>query len=194
MTLSIFLRLPLEMVKVLAQDIPAGWFWRGRHVKLVDGTTITLPDTEDNRRYYPQHGNQQPGVGFPLVHLVGVMSLSIGAIMDMAMGPYQGKGTGEYCLFRELTSVFSPDDIVVGDRYYCSYFLLADLMAKGVDVLMDQYGPVKRIFVGAKPLARETTWWRGRNRRGLDPRLQIPRDKAREHIRKHGHDHKLGIN
>ncbi|MEJ2418363.1 MAG: hypothetical protein P8Y45_15825 [Exilibacterium sp.] len=72
--------------------------------------------------------------------------------MDMAMGPYQGKGTGEYSLFRELTSVFSPDDIVVGDRYYCSYFLLADLMAKGVDVLMDQHGARQTDFRRGKAL------------------------------------------
>ncbi|MEJ2418362.1 MAG: hypothetical protein P8Y45_15820 [Exilibacterium sp.] len=52
------------MVKVLAQDIPAGWFWRGRHVKLVDGTTITLPDTEDNRRYYPHTAISSLGLDF----------------------------------------------------------------------------------------------------------------------------------
>ena len=49
--------------------------WKNRHVKLVDGTTVSLADTEDNRAHYPQHGNQAEGVGFPLARLVGVISL-----------------------------------------------------------------------------------------------------------------------
>jgi len=64
-------RLPLEMVCTLARqtgellstNTPKDWLWRGRHVKLVDGTTVLMPDTEDNQARYPQHGGQAPGVG-----------------------------------------------------------------------------------------------------------------------------------
>lgn len=141
-------RLPQAMVSTLAQQTgelltkstPSGWLWRGRHVKLVDGTTLVMPDTEDNRSHYPQHGNQAPGVGSPLARLVGVMSLSTGAVLDAAMGPYKGKGTGEYGLFREIRGAFSEGDIMLADSYYCSYFLIADLLARGVDVLFEQHG------------------------------------------------------
>lgn len=141
-------RLPLAMVSALAQQTgallntstPSGWLWRGRHVKLVDGSTIVMPDTEDNRLHYPQHGNQAPGVGSPLARLVGVMSLSTGAVLDAAMGPYKGKGTGEYGLFRKIRGAFSEGDIMLADSYYCSYFLIADVLARGVDVLFEQHG------------------------------------------------------
>ncbi len=64
-------RLPLEMVsnlvmktgELMGENTPSAWLWRGRHVKLVDGTTVVMPDTADNQLHYPQHGNQEPGVG-----------------------------------------------------------------------------------------------------------------------------------
>ncbi len=110
-------------------------------MKLVDGTTILMPDTEENQARYPQHGNQEPGVGLPLARLVGVISLAHGGgVLNAAMGPYQGKGTGEHGLFRPLMDTFVEGDVMLADGYYCSYFLIADMQARGVDVLFEQHG------------------------------------------------------
>ena len=141
-------RLPQAMVSSLARQTgrllgtqtPGSWQWRGRHVKLVDSTTIVMPDTNDNQARYPQHGQQAPGFGFPLARFVGVISLTHGAVLDAAMGPYQGKGTGEYGLFRRLKESFVEGDVMLADGYYCSYFLIADMQARGVDVLFEQHG------------------------------------------------------
>jgi hypothetical protein len=83
-------RLPQEMVSALARQTgdllgthtPKDWLWRGRDVKLVDGTTVLMPDTEENQLRYPQHGGQAPGAGFPIARMVGVMSLSTGAVIS----------------------------------------------------------------------------------------------------------------
>jgi hypothetical protein len=147
-------RLPQEMVRELAQQTgallsehtPAPWLWRGRHVKLVDGTTTLLPDSVENQASYPQHGNQARGAGFPMTRLVGVISLANAAVLDVAMGPCKGKGTGEYGLFRELKDGFVAGDVVLADSYYCSYFLIADLLACGVDVVFEQHGARKVDF------------------------------------------------
>lgn len=155
-------RLPLEMVKALAQQTgtlltsraPKAWRWRGREVKLVDGTTITIPDTTDNQTHYPQHGNQAEGIGFPLARVVGVISLSTGAILNTAMGPYKGKGSGEHGLFRELWDTFAEGDIMLADSYYCSYFLIAEFQARGVDVLFEQHGARKTDFRQGKKLGK----------------------------------------
>ncbi len=141
-------RLPQELVQELARSIavqlgthsPAPWMWRGRHVKLVDGTTILMPDTPENQARYPQHGKQKAGVGFPIARLVAVMSLAHGAVLDVAMGPYKGKGTGEHALFRELLKCFVKGDVMVADSYYCSYFLIAQLMGMGVDFVFERHG------------------------------------------------------
>ena len=101
----------------------AGWLWRGRHVKYDRWhDPILMPDAPENQADFPQHGSQEPGAGFPLARLVGVISLANGAVLDIAMGPYQGKGTGEYGLFRELLGCFVAGDVMLADSYYCSYF------------------------------------------------------------------------
>jgi len=81
-------------------------------VKLVDGTTVSMPDTAENQARFPQHGQQEPGVGFPLARLVRVIALSTGAVLDAAIGPYQGKGTGEHGLFRGLKECFVEGDVI----------------------------------------------------------------------------------
>ena len=93
-------RRPLEMVSTLARDsgrliaegVPHSWLWQGRPVRLVDGTTITLPDTPENQARFPQSRTQKPGLGFPICRLVGLLCLGSGAVLDAAIGPFRGKG------------------------------------------------------------------------------------------------------
>lgn len=140
-------RLPLPMLSKLCQSVgqfvtqraPLAWCWQGRRLKLIDGTTVTMPDTPANQACYPQQTNQAPGLGFPIARLVGVMCLATGTVLDAALGPYQGKGNSEHGLLRTLLDHFDPGDMVIADRYYCSYFCIAALMAKGVDVIFQQH-------------------------------------------------------
>ena len=129
-------RLTLRMAQGCEKAVPSSWLWHGRHVKLVDGTTVSMPDTEANQAEYPQHPAQEEGIGFPIVRMVVLFSLATGMLCDMAMGPYQGKETGEPALFRELFGRLEADDIVLGDRYYCSYFMIALLKEFGVDFVV----------------------------------------------------------
>jgi len=141
-------RLPVEMVQALTREsgrllstrARPGWRWRGRPVKLVDGTGISMPDTPENQAVYPQPASQAEGVGFPLSRLVGVICLATGAVLQARMGPHAGKGTGELGLFRSLTGALSAGDVLIGDALYCSYFVIATLAASGVDVLCEQHG------------------------------------------------------
>ena len=140
-------RLPLEMVaalvkktgRLITKQTPDGWAWQGRSVKLVDGTTITMPDTKENQAIYPQQNNQKQGLGFPIARMVAIICLASGAILDGAMGAYKGKGGSEHALFRQLLDCFEPGDVVLADRYYCSYFLIAMLLEKDVDVVFQQH-------------------------------------------------------
>jgi len=141
-------RLPLQMISTLARETGrllsqkalAPWLWRGRSVKLVDGTGISMPDTPENQALYPQPSTQAPGVGFPLARLVMVICLATGAALDAAIGPHSGKGTGELGLVRGLLTSFSPGDVMLADALYCNYFLIATLMSAGVNVLFEQNG------------------------------------------------------
>ena len=109
------------------------WLWHGRCVKLVDGFTFTMPDTPANQDAFPQQTNQAPGVGLPIARACAVLSMATAAIDDLAIGPYQGKQTGENALLREILGSLNAGDVVVFDRYYCSFMMLALLKLQGVD-------------------------------------------------------------
>ena len=129
-------RLAVQVGRRLQRQVPAPWLWRGRHVQLVDGFVVQLPDTPDNQKCYPQPPTQKPGLGFPLLRLVAVVSLITAAVQDLAYGPYEGKETGEPALFRRLLAERVAGDVVVFDRYYCSYFMVALAVRHGLDVVV----------------------------------------------------------
>lgn len=141
-------RLPVSLVSELVrstsalidQSLPKSWRWQGRPVRLIDGTTITMPDTEENQEVYPQQRGQKPGLGFPICRMVGIICLASGSVINAAIGPFKGKGADEQTLLRSLLDSFAHGDIVVGDAYYCSYFLLTELMDRGVDAVFEQFG------------------------------------------------------
>jgi hypothetical protein len=132
---SFLQQLSLDIAWGCEKALPKGWLWHNRHVYLADGTTVSMPDTEANREAYPQHGTQKQGVGFPIARMVVLLSLATAMVSGMAVGPYQGKETGEPALLRELLDHFSRGDVLLCDRCYCSYFLIVLLQRRGVDVV-----------------------------------------------------------
>lgn len=134
-------KLPENVLRRLAVDVADGcerqtdaeWLWHGRHVYLADGTTVSMPDTPENQAVYPQQPQQEKGLGFPIARVVVLFSLATGMLTDMAMGPYEGKETGEPALLRKLLGRFEPGAILLADRFYCSYFMIALLMELRVD-------------------------------------------------------------
>jgi hypothetical protein len=127
-------RLVVESAQHVEREANASWLWKGLHPKLVDGFTFTMPDTPQNQAAFPQAPGQAPGVGFPIARCCAVLSLATACVCDLALGPYEGKQTGELALLRDLLNAFDEKDMVVFDRYYCSYMMLAMLMLRGVHV------------------------------------------------------------
>jgi hypothetical protein len=148
------LRLPEEMVstlvretgRLIAAQASSAWLWQERRVKLVDGTTVTMPDTPANQARYPQQSNQKPGLGFPIARVVGLLCAATGAILDAAIGPYCGKTGSEHALFRQLLGGIAAGDLILADRYYCAYFVIALLRAQGADVVFQQHQRRKTDF------------------------------------------------
>jgi hypothetical protein len=68
------------------------WLWKGRRVCLFDGSTVSMPDTPENRREYPLTYNQVPGTNFAIARIGAIISLSCGAILDLGICRYAGKG------------------------------------------------------------------------------------------------------
>ncbi len=145
-------RLPLELITQLARYIgdqidtqsPKEWRWQGRRVRMVDGTTVTMPDTAANQAAFPQQRGQKAGLGFPICRLVGVTCLSSGALINAAIGRFNGKGGDEQTLLRTIQNTFQAGDVVLGDAFYATYFFIAAMQARSVDILMEQHGARKR--------------------------------------------------
>jgi Transposase DDE domain len=126
-------RLAVDVADGCEKQVDGKWLWRGRHVYLADGTTVSMPDTPENQAKYPQQSQQPEGLGFPIARVIVLLSLATGMLNDMALGPYTGKETGETALLRQLLDRFDPRDILLADRYFCSYFMIALLIERGVD-------------------------------------------------------------
>lgn len=132
-----------ELCQSLGQQLcraqPAAWRWRGREVKLIDGTTVSMPDTVANQAQYPQVSQQKAGLGFPLARMVAIISLGCGAVLEWTQGACEGKQTGEPSMLRQLSRALAKGDIVLADRYYAGYFTVAWLLSLGVDVVTRQH-------------------------------------------------------
>ncbi|MBU1668313.1 IS4 family transposase [bacterium] len=129
-----------EIARVDEDRINSKWKFRGRNVYLVDGTTIAMADTLANQKAYPQPNFQKEGLGFPICRLVGIISLTTGSIIDVNIGTYGGKGTGERMLFQEMLHNFKEGDIILADALYSTYSLLSFAIEKGIDIIFVQNG------------------------------------------------------
>ncbi|HYM86479.1 MAG TPA: IS4 family transposase [Pseudoxanthomonas sp.] len=153
-------------------EAPARWCWRGRDVKVVDGSTLSMPDTPANQQAYPQVASQKPGLGFPVLRIVALFSLAVGTVLDVAMGPWKGKHTGETSLFRTLHHHLDEGDVLLADRYFCGYCHLALVHERGADVVMRLHHLRRYDFRRGQRLGRDdhiVTWSKPKKRPdGLD--------------------------
>jgi len=131
--LSFIVRLVRKLGELLEGKARADWLWKGRVVHMVDGSSVSMPDTLANQRAYPQPASQKPGVGFPLARIVAIISLATGAVLDLEIGPCKGKRTGETSLLRTLLLRMKAGAILLGDRFFASYFGIAQLLQRQMD-------------------------------------------------------------
>ena len=132
-----------HLADLLESRVPSSQLWRGRRVRLVDGTTVSMPDTEANQKAYPQSSSQKPGCGFPLMRLVGLFSLASGALLGFAKSSLH---IHESMLFGHLMALLEKGDIALADRGFCSFHTFWRLSSAGVDALMRLNGTRKVDF------------------------------------------------
>jgi hypothetical protein len=186
--LNVIVRLVHETAKRIEAGASDEWLWKGRRVSLVDGTTASMPDTQENQRAFPQANTQGVGVGFPIVRIAIIISLATGVARDLASGPYKGKGTGEPALLRALLDGLATGEILLGDRYFGSFFMLESLMRRDVDGLFRMYQGRKFDFRRGRRLGVEdhlVTWAKPRRPDWMDEETyaQIPDEMTVRELR-----------
>ena len=147
-----------ELVRRTGQGVedeaPDEWLWHGRRVRVVDGSTVTMPDTPENQAEYPQARSQKPGCGLPIVRIVVIFSLSVGTVLEAAIGKYKGKETGETGLFRSLADTLRADEVVLADRGFAGWFDMALLVQRGIEVVVRKHALRSTDFRTGRRLGR----------------------------------------
>ena len=124
-------RLPEELLEKLfgktaqslEEKVTIEHLWCGRSVKVIDGSSVSMPDTMENQKAYPQPSSQKVGCGFPIAKIGVLFSLATGAAVALAIDVLN---THDLKLARQLYQFLNPKDVLLGDRAFCAY---ADLIA-----------------------------------------------------------------
>ena len=160
--------LAIRTAEELQNSIADQWKWNGRSVFIVDGSSVSMPDTPENQRMYPQVPQQAPGLGFPLARITVLLSLATGACHDLAIAPYQGKGTGEKNLFRRMYDTLKPGDVVVADALFDDYFIICELFKRKIDIVARvQHERVDAQIAESSPEGDIVVWHRPNKPRGM---------------------------
>ena len=133
----------------------------GRPVKVVDGSTLQLPDTPKNQAAYPQPSEQKPGCGFPVMKISVLFCLASGSVLQVARGNLR---CHDLRLFRRQWRHLRQGDIVLGDRAYGDYHTMATLAGRGIDVVSRAHHRRKVDFRKARLLGKNDglfVWQRG---------------------------------
>jgi len=144
-----------ETGKQVEDESPRAWLWQGRKVRVVDGSTVTMPDTPENQAAYPQQKSQKPGCGFPIARILVIFSLSVGTVLEAAIGKYKGKQTGENSLLRGLYDALADGDVILADRYFSGWFDIALPSQRGIDVVVRKHQLRRTDFREGKRLSKD---------------------------------------
>jgi hypothetical protein len=133
-------RLPLEVLRSgvrriaqrLREEVGSTADWLGRRVWLVDGTGCSMPDTPDLQKTFGQPPAQAQGCGFPVAKVVALFCWASGAVMEAAIGALR---VSELALWRTLWPCLSPGEIVLGDRFYCTFYDIVGVVRRGCDAV-----------------------------------------------------------
>ena len=140
---GLFKRLFVGVAHRLQARVSQEGLWKGRRAFLLDGSTVSMPDTPENQAAYPQHKTQAPGCGFPLARIVGLFSLATGAAWDLLVGAWK---TSEIKMARQLYEKLEPQDILVGDRLFGSYADFWMIQTQNIDGLFRMHQRRKADF------------------------------------------------
>lgn len=152
--------LPLERLEQIHEAVVADAdqligsadLWCGRRVLTADGSTVTAPDTPENQEVYPQQSVQRPGCGFPIIRIVALLSLATGMLVSWASGNWNQH---EVALLQTLWDHLLAADVLLADRGFCNWAILAQCVQRNVDAVFRVKGSVRSDFRRGRRLSRE---------------------------------------
>ena len=157
---GVFKRLLGQTAQKLSDQAESKDLWCGRHVRICDGSSVTMSDTKQNQAVYPQHSNQASGCGFPIVKIVVMFSLATGAVMDVLIAVFK---TSEVVLARQFYHHLLPGEVLLADRAFGTYVDLVLVQAQQADAVFRKHQSRKSDFRRGKKLGigdHILTWYK----------------------------------
>ena len=130
--LAVFQRLLTLTAARMQEAISACGLWRGHRLFHVDGSSFSMPDTAVLQQEFGQPTGQKPGCGFPVAHFLSLMHAGTGMVMKVLTAPMR---THDISGMVDLHPELRENDVLVGDRGFCSYAHLALLLRRGVQAV-----------------------------------------------------------
>jgi putative transposase len=127
-------RLATQLGQQLQERVGPDGLWCDRPIKMIDGSTSTVPDSAANQQAFPPRRGRR-GLSYPLIRWVVLLSLATAGVLDFNYGPYQGKQTSELALARPVLDGLQAGDVLLADRFFCTWFTFARCLQRGVDVV-----------------------------------------------------------
>lgn len=173
-----------ELCGHLCRRAASAWLWCGRRVKVLDGTSFSMPDTKENQKKWPQPRTQKKGCGFPVAKMLGLFCLSTGAWLGHALSKWKAH---DLSLWQSIRHLLEKDDVLVGDAGFCAYALMAELKERGIDTVFrlhqkrskdmrrgKKLGKDDRLQVWSKPVKRPAgSPWKKRAWNKLPAQLEV---------------------
>lgn len=129
-------RLPLSVLQSLVEMVAAklrsttaeGAGWRSHRVWMIDGSGFSMPDVPELQNHFGSPAGQRPGCGFPVGHIVVLFDLATGMLLRVTACPMR---THDMSQAAHVACELEPGDILLGDRAFGNYALLAILLERG---------------------------------------------------------------
>lgn len=167
--LALFQNALYQVGNTLQKTVEKTYLWLGRRVWIVDGTSCSMPDTPQLKSTFSYPYGQKAGCGFPVAKMVALFGWASGAVLDMAIGPWQESELNLcYGLFKHL----KRNDILMGDRFYGTYRIFSELVNRHCDGVFRLHNSREQWtdFRRGKRLGvneRLITWYRPSRMKGL---------------------------
>lgn len=131
------MRLPLAVLQTLLRRVGAALQptvdehgrWHGHRTFHTDGSAFSMPDTPELQKHFGQPGNQMPGCGFPVAHILTLFHAGTGFLQQVWAAPLRTHDMGQVA---QLHPELREGDVLIGDRAFCSFAQFALLLVRKV--------------------------------------------------------------
>ena len=104
-----------------------------RPIFLVDGTTISMPDTPDLIKEFGRADGKHGFSRFPIARMTIIARAGVESIFDYRIGPYR---QSEEAQLHQMWDDIGRGAIIMADKKFCSFHILAKLRDKGIAIIV----------------------------------------------------------